>query len=583
MQRPLRNHKVEVDMTVRFPNPDHEKLTGSIPGAMLVLFAALSTTFLFGEHRSYFYWSYDWISSMSMAIAANLSADHGFAGFIHRTLDGDGAVTYLPRHRFPIGAYATLKLAMLPFEGDLSAQIFAAKTLTVCFFCAAATTAWLALCRSLRDRWAAAAAVLLAFSSYHMLYHVDMVGEGVVDLFGVMLAFHGMTVFVQEGRFRQLAIKTCIALFLGWHTVALIAPFVVFGIAGTLFRSTRESDTVRVRIPSLREIVANDYVRYGFLSLAVFVFLLAANFSREYILLGGKVAVMELPSVQSMTRRVGAKGEYRSLRWEEEQSRWVMVADRIGDMAFPYASIDRPAGTPPGWEAHVPVDGLAWRVAGYLALGLCFAGLASVALWRRDLPALASLPLCGLLWAVIMPLNILHLFESIFLVGVHLTGWATAFLALRRLAGPRAVAVAASVAAATFGLSSFNMSRYADPVRHAETPRGFEATGALGHDAESVRLLRSLPGDFDVIREKMPEGSRVWIPTPDRNDLRVDTYGARYAVDFYLSGYVFAGKHAADFVLTNERVDDPALLTPENREVFLYDGALYDGWRRDKP
>ena len=260
----------------------------------LALFAALSTVFLFGEHRNYFYWDYDRVPSQNMAIVANLSADHGFAEFLHRTCDSAGAVAYGPYNRFPIGGYAALKLAMLPFEGDLSAQIFAAKTLAVCIFCAAAVAAWLALSRILCDRW-------------------------------------------------------------------------------------------------------DD-------------------------------------------------------------------------------------------------------------------------------------------------------------------------------------------AAATFGISCFDMGRYADPVRHAETPRGFEATGALGHDAASVRTLWALPGDFDAIREEMPEGSSVWIPTPyDRADLRVETYGARCAVDFYLSGYVLTRRDAADFVLTNERVDGPALLTPENREVFLYDGALYDGWRRDKP
>ena len=42
-------------MTVRFPTRIRETLRGSTPGPALVLFAALSTTFLFGEHRSYFY------------------------------------------------------------------------------------------------------------------------------------------------------------------------------------------------------------------------------------------------------------------------------------------------------------------------------------------------------------------------------------------------------------------------------------------------------------------------------------------------------------------------------------------------
>ena len=259
-------------------------------GPALALFAALSTIFLFGQHRSYFYWDYDWVSSQSMAIAANLSIDHNFLGFINRTLCGVGNVEYLPYNRFPIGTYATIKLAMLPFEGNLSAQIFAAKTLTACFFCAAAATAWVALSRILCDRWGAAAAVLLAFSSYPMLYHADMVGEGFADLFGVMLAFHGMTVFVQDGRFRQLTIKTCIALTLGWHTVALIAPFVLFGIAGEtgrLFHTVRKPDAAEVSIPSFRQIARNAWARYGALSLVFSIILLTFNFAHEYIAVRG--------------------------------------------------------------------------------------------------------------------------------------------------------------------------------------------------------------------------------------------------------------------------------------------------------
>ena len=43
--------------------------------------------------------------------------------------------------------------------------------------------------------------------------------ETVMDLFGVMLTFHGMVVFVQEDRFRQLLGKVCAALLLGWHVL----------------------------------------------------------------------------------------------------------------------------------------------------------------------------------------------------------------------------------------------------------------------------------------------------------------------------------------------------------------------------
>lgn len=570
-------------MTTRFPERIREMLRGSTLGPALALFAALSTVFLFGQHRGYFYWDYDWVSSQNMAIAANLSVEHGFLGFLRRTFDAAGAVAYEPYNRFPIGGYAALKLAMLPFEGDLSAQIFAAKTLTVCFFCAAAATAWLALSRLLCDRWGAAAAVLLAFSSYPMLYHVDMVGEGFADLFGVMLAFHGMAVFVQDRRFRQLAIKTCIALTLGWHTIALITPFVLFGLAGEigrLFRTVRESSSTPAYVPVLRWVAASAWVRYGALSLAFTMVIIFFNFSNEYLAFGGEKAAAELPSVQSMTRRIGVAEDYTSRRTDVQLRMLELSVTRIDAMAYPNAFLDRHPGATLRRLPRTPVTPVDPRLAGFLALGACLAGLASIGLRRARGPALAALALSGFFWIAITPFTVLHPFEAIFLVGVLLTGWSAAFLGLRRLAGPGVTIVATAVAAAIFGISCFDMARVADPSLHAETPRGFAAARVVGHDAESVSFLRALPGDFDAIREKMPTGSKVWMATSSGGESRVMAFGARFAVDFYLSGYAMtddpAARSAADFVLTHERMEGAALLTPENREVFLYDRALYD-------
>ena len=55
-----------------------------------------------------------------------------------------------------------------------------------------------------------------------------------MSLFGVMLAFHGMAVFAQEGRFRQLGLKTSVALLPGWNAVGLIAPFVLLALGKEL-------------------------------------------------------------------------------------------------------------------------------------------------------------------------------------------------------------------------------------------------------------------------------------------------------------------------------------------------------------
>ena len=198
----------------------------------LLLLLALSTVFLFANDRSHFYRDgfHAYLSSQSMPLAANLSPDHHVLMFFRQTPDADGTPAYQPYNRFPIGTYALIKLAMLPFENDLEKQIYAARLLMLLFFTAAAVLAYLSLCRLIANPWIALTATLLAFSSFYCLYFNDMISTEVTSFFGVMLTFHGMVLFVQGGRVRQLPVKTCVALLLGWHVFALLLPFIVFGL-----------------------------------------------------------------------------------------------------------------------------------------------------------------------------------------------------------------------------------------------------------------------------------------------------------------------------------------------------------------
>ena len=99
----------------------------------------------------------------------------------------------------------------------------------------------------------------------------------VPSLFGVLLAFHGIVVFVQEGRFRQLVVKSCAALLLGWQVYALLLPFIVFGAV----------DVLRRRAPwgSLREagraaaaVLCGRHVTLGVVTLLFGMLVLRARF-----------------------------------------------------------------------------------------------------------------------------------------------------------------------------------------------------------------------------------------------------------------------------------------------------------------
>ncbi len=84
------------------------RLFGSVrrPQAIpfLLLLAALSTVFLFGNDRGHFYRSghHNFLSSHGMTLAANLSPAHNFLMFEHQTMRPDGTLSYAPYNRFPL-------------------------------------------------------------------------------------------------------------------------------------------------------------------------------------------------------------------------------------------------------------------------------------------------------------------------------------------------------------------------------------------------------------------------------------------------------------------------------------------------
>ncbi len=292
---------------------------------LVLLLLALSTLFLFGGDREYFYRGgvQDWNSSQTMALVENLSFRHNLLIFRHQYRDAAGNPQYpSPYNRFPLGGYALVKLAIIPFgEEAFQAKIYAGRMLMLLLFSAAAMLAYHSLARIAGSRWDALTATLLAFSSYYLLYYADMISNEVtIDLFAVMLAFHGMTVFVHEGRFRQLVIKSCIALLLGWHVYAFLLPFIAFGLAAELLKARRFCPPPPPPPPPIlghlkRYSIAlfrSRYLLLGIITLLFGIAILTFNFGNEYLALGGEAPLRELPSAASAVQRVGLDGDFGS-------------------------------------------------------------------------------------------------------------------------------------------------------------------------------------------------------------------------------------------------------------------------------
>ena len=549
-----------------------------LPLALLLL--ALSTVFVFGNDRAHFFRPshHNYLSSYHLRIALNLSYEHRFLMFAHWTLVENGAPTYSLYNRFPIGGYASIKLASLaslPFGGSPSAQLYAARILMLLFFAAAAILAYLSISRLASNRWIALTASLLTFSSYYLLYYNDMVSNEVaIDFFGVMLTFHGMVVFVQEGRFRQLLIKTCIALLLGWHVYALLLPFVIFGLASALLRAGSDAHAVPVRrrlTLAAGSLLRSRYLLLGVTALAFGAAILTFNFGNEYLALDGETPLTELPSFQSLAFRTGV--DRASWPWGSFLEVQFL---RIFLMFIPYGLIGSAGGTPSlTWQtefqdaiirtpnAYPPLV-TAWlsEFWGVLLGAVLSAGCMIGLMFTRQRILFATLASFGFFWT--LPFSnqaIHHGFESVYYAGIPLVSFSLILLYVHKLSwGNRLVAAAAAAALLLFAYSSFQMSR-------------------VGYSAESARFTREVEQDLIAIRD-MTAGA--FVEVLNSGSAPAPPFEFNGAVTYYLrENVVRTGQTAPPrFIALRERIDTEALLTPQNRRFFLYEFAgLIEAYR----
>ena len=529
----------------------------ALPLALLLL--ALSSVFAFGGDRSQFYRKghHNFISEQTLAVAANLSAEHGFTGIPRQRIGEDGEPEYVPYNPHPIGSTALVKIAILPFGDGGARQVLAARLLMLGCFAAAAAFAYLALARLLSDRWIAVAATLPAFSSYYLLYYGDAISaEMSTNVLGIALVFHGLVQFTREGRFRQLLVKTAVAILLGWHVAGLVAPFALIGLGGDLLRA-RADGGFGARA-ALAAAARSRYLAYGAFFVLCCALPVGWNIASEYRALGG-AAPADLPSVQALLGRSGVDAQaYLDALGLDPLAFLRSQFGGIGGMAIPFAAADR-LGLDlarPFYGPWPPPHAAPWLAAlGAAACAACLAGLR----FLRCRAAVAALLLTGWGWAIAFRAAVGgHEYEAMFHLGVPLILYALALLGLRRLLGreraARALPAIALAAAAVFALSARDMA-------------------GVGHDAEAARRQREVRADFQAVRA-FTDGRSLLLSQIQRND-----DAPRHRVSYWLAGsylqtdgigtaeeWARAFRH--DYLVLS--VDLGGSLTPDNRHLFLY-------------
>lgn len=523
---------------------------------MIVLLAGISAEFLFEFllDNNVSYLRLHSLSTTQLIVVANFSPDHHFLGFLRQNLDVEGNIEYQAYNRFPPGGYVLMKLVTLPFGDDLSREIYVARLLVFAFFVGAVVLAYWSLCRIISNRWIAAAATLMAFSSTLPLSHnTTLLPEIMLGLFGFALTFHGMVIFVQKGRFRQLLLKACIALLLDWHVLALLMVFILLGFAKEIVQSYKANKVWDIII----SVSTSRYMTLGIVALNFGIIILAYNIGNEYYALnkyGRQQELLDLPTIQSAMSRTSINELYSEvysaysslfdLRFHLKAVAWVTVPFVLANSLL----------------SNISAEDL--RIVGACATGV---SIGAVFLVRHKMLATTAV-LAGFAWTIPMHQNIgYHNFEGLYYIGLSLFLYTFFFLIIQKVLSERLMPLCSVVALFIFTSSSYWMS----------TDRSDE----FSNQSDKKQI-----SDFNAIR-RFIGGKTVLLP------LLHETCCMKHPeiIGYYRSRYYLHGSHIlfngygcdhrldrVDFLIQTRHEKAPSLLTPNNQTVFLYDRHIYE-------
>lgn len=524
-------------------DPIAERLVQWRPLPPILLLAALSTVFIFANDRGVFYrpGHHNDTSMQTLSIATNLSPEHNFLLFHHRNEKG-----YRAYSRFPVANYAIVKLAILPFSPDLSSQIHAARVAMILFFIGSGLLAYFALNKIFQNRWACLASVALAFSSTYILYYNDIISaEHMTNVFGIFLVLHGVAVFVQDGKFRQLLIKTCIALFLGWHVYALLIPFILFGIIRSIiqWRKQESRGVKQIFIQSIR----NRFLILGMTALFVGGILISFNIITEYVALSERHSFRNLPTIDSLTYRIGLDQDFNEEFSDQLDPLNFTIEQiyRIGGMMVPFGI--------PGFTNRLGLSSDAVLGSHGVILGAASLFLALIILIRtRHKIILFPLAAMGFVWS--FPLRnqtAFHDVETIFYIGIPLIIISFILLHLKEMVGERYMAIISLVSLCILCFSIAQMAR-------------------IGISPVESGRQHALFTDIDRIQDAVMEEKVIFFPE-NYNALHIWAFG------FYFPRNIATyNRDIADYAISREKILGITSLISNSTSIFLYTAEEYN-------
>lgn len=521
---------------------------------LVMLLVGLSTEFLFDNIIGYF--RLGTFSAIPLTVAVNFSPSHHFLGFLSQNFNAEGNIEYQAYNRFPPGGYVLIKLVTLPFGHNLSGGIYVARFLVLLFFVGAAILAYRSLCRLISNRWIALTATLMAFSSTLLLrFNTTLLPEIMIGLFGFALTFHGMVIFTQEGRFRQLVLKACIALLVDWHILALLVAFILLSVAKDITKAYK-TEPIRKIIVSM---INSRYTILGTIAFGFGILILAHNIGNEYYALNKddhQQALLDLPTIRSALQRTSITGPQPEVTYPQLGDLHIHLKG-VALATVPFVFAESLFSTlDPGWVINTLKTSTGWDEFRIVGVFVTVISLIGVFLVRHRLLA-ATAVFAGFCWTIPLRQNFeQHIFEGVYFIGISLFFYTLIFLIIRKYLPHRITPFCSVIALLIFIFSSYQMS--------------IERSGEFSIDYE-----KEIVDDFNIIRQFIDEKT-VFLPRyEDLGFFRLNYYnfGSRILFNSYGCDRRL---DKVDFIVQTKRDKIPGLLTPNNQRVFLYDQPIYE-------
>lgn len=494
------------------------------PGLPYLIIFFIGVIVFVGQNASvgFEYGHHGWVSAHTLAIINRADWDHHFVGYTLQSKNEAGQTNYHYFDRYPVFFSAAMYFILSFWENNLPAKVYAARQVMNLIYIITLIIAFCLLNKLTDNKFLALSVVLMAFSSYLLLFFKDMVHFDQPALLGFLLLIWAILLFKQEGRRWLLYTVTLIAVGLG-------RGYAVYAIL-LLWNFFELITLVKVTGFNLSEIVKRTYRQDAFRVLLLAIFwgsaLLTYNIYTESMV--RNVPLTQTSIIVSVFSRLALNEKFNqtnssSLNWASFT--WGQI-ERIVDFIIPIGHLYL------GNFKYLILIPMLWFIPRFIK--------------QQSQPhrlILLILILSGFAWLFPMRnLAAFHSYTVMYYIGLSLVFYLANFSlgVIKKHAGYLLV-----LSIIVFVSSLFVVNRV-----HSS-------------QAKQVNIYTY---DFYQISQLVESGKNIYYPEGHTNLVP----GVPYAVGFYLAQNYISPLKTADYIISTDRNYQALTLTPHNKEFFLF-------------